>query len=267
MYQEAQKKQFVFVCGAPRSGTTALASLISALDNTHIGQEIFPAAVKQPNPTPLTQASFDKHALQENLSHKYGPSVATNQLTRFEKSGVIGDKHPHYHRHLPILSEAFPSCHFVFIYRDITDVARSFQRRFENPNDQWNLPDYLAVHYWCDAATNFLTFYERNIHQCSIVSFENLFASGSEMGITSAQVLRNTLASSLNVGSYASEELTNIFENARKISATNKWTQKPDPRHIFKKYSEAMATPKWNLANYQELLARLNTYEINCDTP
>ena len=184
-------KQYIFVCGAPRSGTTALASLISTLENTHIGQEVFPDAVKIPDPTRLTYSFFDRPILSKRLSRKHPPKEVEKLLKKYATSKVVGDKHPHYHRHLNNLAEEFPGCHFVFIYRDINEVARSFQRRFENPDDKWGLRSYHAAHYWCDAAENFLNYSDKNPKDAA----SYLLTTSFQMGAHRALPTRKSCAS------------------------------------------------------------------------
>ena len=163
---ETMKKSYIFICGAPRSGTTALTNVVNSFEATFIGTEVFSNYFQKIDPVSLTTSSFETDKILRTLVDKSGKVRGEGLSRKFSDARVIGDKHPLYHRKFNELSENFPNSTILFIFRDIAAVARSFQRRADNPNDAWSLQDFRAVTYWCDGASDFLEFQKSNPETC-----------------------------------------------------------------------------------------------------
>ena len=57
---------------------------------------------------------------------------------KFDGSSIVGDKYPQLYKFWPSLFENFgKDGRFLFIMRDIEDVASSFNVRASNPKDKW----------------------------------------------------------------------------------------------------------------------------------
>ena len=144
--------KYLFICGCPRSGTTALWDLIAAHEKVAMGVERFMSKI---NPEfQLTPSLFNKERffnVQPGDSHykelhpaEYYQDVAS----RWNQCKIVGDKIPTLFVRYPELYEAFPSARILFIYRNIFDVANSFMERKKNPNDSWSRDYQAAVKLW-----------------------------------------------------------------------------------------------------------------------
>jgi LPS sulfotransferase NodH len=134
-------RQFVFVVGAPRSGTTWLHKMIAA----------HPAVASVPHELTLfskylapavqrfneEQAARDQGRWQQGLPVLFTPEefqafllgvVATVYGRVLEQNPAathIIDKHPHYAGHLPLIDRLVPGCKVVHIVRDGRDAVLS----------------------------------------------------------------------------------------------------------------------------------------------
>ena len=255
------KKDYLFLCGAPRSGTTAIAVLVSAMTNTHIGVEMFTHAIQLKDRIELSTADFDESNLRTTLAKRFKPEMIDAQIARFEKAGVIGDKHPLYHRNLPNLNTAFPGCGVVFIFRDVTDVSRSFKRRFENPADSWKVQDYNAIHYWCEAAHNFLSFQEKHPERCFAIDFKKLFSGSFEDNAAQAHKLCDRLAKIWDVGSLPEPALKRLLSNSAEIKTANSWGEGEETQDLFNRYNAEIGKIKWTIDEYHDMHARLSALD------
>lgn len=137
-------RQFVFIVGAPRSGTTWLHQMlaehpaVAALpeEMTLFSKYLAPAAHayaeeserlrngawRQGLPLLVDEEEF-RQALLLVVERVYARVVA-----RKPGAEVVLDKHPHYAAHLPFISHLLPDCKVIHIIRDGRDVAVSTMR-------------------------------------------------------------------------------------------------------------------------------------------
>lgn len=136
----------LFLLGCSRSGTTALTNLLNAHEQVVIGMERFkyrcaddPHVQLQPalfepsrffrfeaGDTNVTPAASERwRSLYDRARRK----VATGEVT------AVGDKLPP--SAIAALQANFPAPKFIFIFRDVADVASSFVARADDPDDAW----------------------------------------------------------------------------------------------------------------------------------
>ena len=133
----------LFVCGANRSGTTALARLLNTNPNVVIGIERYRKRL-------MNVTDGDHRCLfSKDRYFTYLPSdtnvdfntaypVETETAKRkFDTALYVGDKVPQLYRRLQFIGPAFPNCYVIYIIRDPVNVAASWQRRAEANNDPW----------------------------------------------------------------------------------------------------------------------------------
>jgi len=153
-----QKKKYLFVTGCPRSGTSVLALLLGRHPKIAMGIERFHNYVI---PEFTLQAHlFDKNRFfdfQKNDSHinlENQPNIKTNYdliETRYDESTYFGDKIPYLYRYYNQLIKEFnqnKNLKIIFIFRNIIDVANSYEIKNNKPNSIWRRDYKVAIRDW-----------------------------------------------------------------------------------------------------------------------
>ncbi len=134
---------YLFICGAPRSGTTAMWRLLVNDDRLIIGVERYGNLFFK---TPLTAELFTKERFCNLQSGDtfYSSLESFNKYyigieDRFERARYVGDKIPLLFKHLASLFERIPNAKVIIMLRNIVDVAASYEARANDQNDtSWN---------------------------------------------------------------------------------------------------------------------------------
>ncbi len=128
-------KKFVFVAGCARSGTGALAQLLSASDDIVIGMERFGHLERKDNFS-LTPDHFEKGRFfdvraGDTFYEDFDEFHAHDKRIRekFDSCTYIGDKRPDLYESYDEIFRRFPGVVVFFIYRNIREVASSYQGR------------------------------------------------------------------------------------------------------------------------------------------
>lgn len=182
-----EQKQNLFVMGCPRSGTTGLAHILNGHPDVVIGYESL-MSVFLNNFDEFKDGLFESELYIDCLCHigpmrnaPLEPEWAVIHPSRDKaahlvaRARVLGDKNPLYHRRLEDLAARFPRARFLAICRDLHGVARSFGKRFADPNDGWNLPFASAKDYHTEALRDIAAAAARGT-QMIVVSYERLYA-------------------------------------------------------------------------------------------
>lgn len=143
-------RQHVFVCGPPRSGTTALARVLNSHQRIGMGMERFKKIMNRKNIEQFTPELFEKerffdfsdgHTNKVPEADNSGPESMSRYYdelhARFDDLSCIGDKVPGAFRAADLIHERFPNCRILFIIRDIVETACSWQVRAERDGDTW----------------------------------------------------------------------------------------------------------------------------------
>ncbi len=161
--------------GNPRSGTTALGNLLNAHSRVVVGRERF---VKHKRPT---RAHFERERFffpTEADANNIHQELYDKLLERYD-TGVdwIGDKVPFYTRQLSFLTEEFPDARMIFLLRDLIDVAASYERRLQSPEDHWKRDYRIATRGWNENLRHALR-YLGTPQRCEmmILSYERFFS-------------------------------------------------------------------------------------------
>lgn len=147
---------YLFISGAPRSGTSALTELLASHNAISLGMERFKYLYGKGQ---VTKELFEKENFfnfseaQTNINNVSGKYVDyyTEMEKKYAGSQVVGDKYPQLYKAWGKLEKEFVGqSKFVFIVRDIEDVASSFNVRAQNTKDSWPQEnDYKrAVEIW-----------------------------------------------------------------------------------------------------------------------
>lgn len=149
------EQKFFFIAGCARSGTSALAQLLGSNDNVVMGMERFGHLV-QPDTFSLTKEHFTSERFS-NIEPEDTFYTDFNKFHAFDKnikeklntSKYIGDKRPDLYESYEQLFTNFTNAKLLFIYRDIFEVASSYNVRVQNKDDWPADKDYKkAVVEW-----------------------------------------------------------------------------------------------------------------------
>lgn len=162
------------VSGVPRSGTTALASLLNWHPNVFCGIERFPLAT-------VDQSYFCRESVNDESipsAHYLRNKTVLEEKTRLD---AIGDKGPRYFYRLAGSGMAFSDTKLIFIIRNIADVFNSWNARAFNENDQSWHRGQTAVFAYLDNLQLLSTLNRiRTSHECVVISYEDLFFGSTE---------------------------------------------------------------------------------------
>ena len=174
-------KEFLFICGCPRSGTTALWNLVSSDKRVIIGVERYGNKFMEPDG--ISEELFERDrffSLQKGDTHYDNLAQFNEYYTRcsewFDDAIYVGDKIPLLFHHMTPINKKIPNVKFIAIFRNIFDVAASYKKRFLNEKDNWSHDVGKAIVDW-NASINAVKYFpdKKKLH---IVDYENLFTSG-----------------------------------------------------------------------------------------
>jgi hypothetical protein len=229
-YNMLEYKQ-VFIIGAPRSGTTFLASL---LDKTAYGKPVethfitkyykkldsygdisrfdnFRSLVEdilKERPVQQWGLSLNVEDFYRSLPEGFDYKDVVNQILSLQKkdgnSTAWGDKTPHYIGDLDILLTLFPYASYIYIVRDGRDVALSLLEKNWGPNSV-----YECARYWAKLNQN-------------IDLIHNMKESGQLYSLTYEGLLDQTKSHILSIYDFLGEQVSEEDVNALSASVKNK---------------------------------------------
>ena len=174
------ERQFLFVCGCARSGTTALALLLNHHPDICIGLERFS---KLSLGRKLSKELFEPKRFADIRPEDCGyptfdeRSRSVDLPDRITTAHVVGDKQPRFFAVYDHLQAVFPQATHIYIARNIFDVAASYKRRLLDQQDPaWNRDVSRAISEWNESIAKTLTF--RRQAAVLIVEYEKLFGTG-----------------------------------------------------------------------------------------
>ena len=169
-------KPFLFICGCPRSGTTALWRLLVGDTRLCLGVERYGNRFYTRDF--LTPDLFEK---QRFLSFEKGDTFYSDLagfnpyyskvVDIYDNAVYVGDKIPRLYAFFDKLCVNFPKCKTIVIIRNIFDVAASYKARFLDVADNWNKDVFAAVSDW-NSSNEAINSYHGDL---KIVDYEKLF--------------------------------------------------------------------------------------------
>ena len=190
---KVRAKRLLFVCGAPRSGTTALTHLLNTHPAIVLGVERYRRLLmgKRARGKPDEVRKFMRQLFERDRflfeqhpedSRPFPPSELASAAVKFDQCTYVGDKAPALFRRIDALATAIPDAKFIIIVRNPEPVAMSWQRRAERENDTWpETRDHrAAVTMWNESVKCALQALDTLApHQIACVRYETLFAEAT----------------------------------------------------------------------------------------
>jgi Sulfotransferase family len=172
------KKRFLFVAGCPRSGTSVLTRVLVAHPDIALGMERYNLRIAK---RLLRPEDFDARRFFDiQPGDTWYKSFERLKLhydkmrPKYEEAKYVGDKYPGAYEHYVSLVEHFPDVRFIFIVRNIFDVALSFEgRRARGDNWPADGGTEYAVARW-NAAIGYTNRW-RERAAILVIAYEDLF--------------------------------------------------------------------------------------------
>lgn len=129
-------QQIALVGGCPRSGTSALAKMVSCHPDVAIAHERYGgrAVAEDFGPADFLADRVREYREGDGGEHAFAHPTTKLALEKWDRAAVIGDKLPF----ISLLLDAakkLPGCKVVAIIREPSGMAESFQERFRRKND------------------------------------------------------------------------------------------------------------------------------------
>jgi len=155
-------KKYVFVGGCARSGTSVLTSIIGSHQKILLGKERYNKLMHK-NSFSLSKAHFAKDrflTIRDGDTfyddfNKFKDHMGIGE--KFNNAVFVGLKYPQFDRIYHLMEQQFGAFKYLYIYRNIMDVAESWNRRAENGDNWPKDKNYLkAVERWNQSLQNTL---------------------------------------------------------------------------------------------------------------
>ena len=219
-----QDRPHLFVCGCPRSGTTALTRLLSMHDDIALGIERYGHLVGPENfklsPKHFLKERFFRvkrgDTFYSSLKDVAGGNYYDELAGKYDACRWVGDKRPDLYLAYPQLRRAFPGATVIFIFRNIFDVAQSYKVRAQNTEDDWPLAKGVlsAINDWNDSLV--LTLEAAKSMRVFCVEYEGLF-SGDDVDVS-------PIFNALDIAD--AQKPQNFFNNRLKLRAQQLETER-----------------------------------------
>lgn len=201
MTQLQNKPEALFICGCPRSGTSAVADWLSQTEEFAIGMERYQKYWREHLTFPdnaLTASRFfdiqKGDAWYDSLDQF--PVHYQRLRKKWDTASFVGDKIPRLWEDFASLFRQFPDARVVYTFRDPFAVARSYKQRSLNPDDDLNWGSHRDASYgiqeWNDSAQRLADFFNSdtasgNHHdRCYVLRYEEFVANSMDRRTLSA---------------------------------------------------------------------------------
>lgn len=154
-------KKPLFVCGCPRSGTTAMGSLLAGDPRIVLGIERYGTMFFGNSLTPdlFERERFLSLQPGDTFYRSFAPDQFAAMQEKFDTATYVGDKIPYLYRYLARLDESLPGAKVIGTVRNIFDVAASYEARARDETDvTWSRDKktIAAVDDWSASVQAFL---------------------------------------------------------------------------------------------------------------
>jgi hypothetical protein len=181
-------RRYLFICGCPRSGTTAITKLLNTHPTIAVGMERYKYRIQR-NITDIDASLFEAENFfnfcpeETNILPSQGVGWAglyQQMQTKFatQSNLLVGDKNPFYFNFYEQIEDAIQNVKWIFMLRDMEQVAASYNARAANPHDLWPQDNnYMkAVEHWNSALARTWKFFKKNSTNLFVCEYEILFS-------------------------------------------------------------------------------------------
>jgi hypothetical protein len=188
--------RYLFVCGCPRSGTTALTKVFNWHPDVLLGMERYailfrrtPHAMKRELFTverflDIREGDCGYKSFDQRVAYSNSPMGNIRQ-EEIRTASVVGDKITQLYKNFDVFEGAEwegAEVTIVQIIRNIFNVARSYEARLKDPKDTWRFNYMDGIKEWTDAISYGLQAAEAKGSRTRflVVGYENLFERGKD---------------------------------------------------------------------------------------
>jgi hypothetical protein len=180
----AMNQKYLFICGCPRSGTSAIVKLLNSHPSIAIGMERYKFYAKDNMIGNINEEAFKSEnffAIKEYQTNIVWKDFYDSLKPKFTNDLLmIGDKYPQYYNFYEKIANNFPDAQWIFMVRDILDVAASYNARALNEKDNWpENANYLrAVAHWNNSLAKTWKYIKANENRKKvfICNYEKIFS-------------------------------------------------------------------------------------------
>jgi len=183
-----KKKQYLFLCGCPRSGTSELTRILATHPDFVIGMEKYLNHRTADDISKLTPEIMEKDAFFDMEYERKTFPGKRNQflddfygkmLPRYDSARYVGDKDPTYYLAYDHLLSTFPDVKIICMLRNVYDVAHSWTAR----SIRRNLPeaDYrMGVSFWNDSVKESQKYCQTHPGKIIICEYAKLYSDSMD---------------------------------------------------------------------------------------
>jgi len=164
----------LFVCGAPRSGTSAMHQILTQDRRLVLGFERFGSYLNEEfGPHLYTKSRFFDFEVDPRDHGRDRPYYRDVASPGFESALYLGDKIPLLYLAYQQVHSVFPQAKYIVLLRNIFDIANSYEARRRNERDAWTFGVPHAVEHW-NTLVSFLAIQQTN-PRILMVLYEEFF--------------------------------------------------------------------------------------------
>jgi hypothetical protein len=186
-------KYHLIICGCPRSGTSAIVNLLNSHPSMIIGMERYKFYIKKALINKLKHSCFTKEFFfnfsedQTNIipGEKHPDLVPyyDNLALKYKETKgelIVGDKNPLAFRFYEEIENNLRNTKFIFMLRNIQEVAASYIARKENSDDTWSLGYEQAVKHWNESLSETWKYVQKRNNNIFVCEYEKIYSYNPE---------------------------------------------------------------------------------------